>query len=510
MAKKVGVRALPGIIAQGAKQTWHGVRAYRSNFKVGLDAKLDPAMAWVGANWAYLAAGNPMLEYVNDHTDDHRGLAMLGAYAGLTAGFVWGNKKLGQLLTRWSDHKEAQYRAGEQATAASWVKTIAAPIALTAALFSNQFATALHNYKSDGERVVHSFARTPIEAPKPETVQTQEDVLPEYPKKVDGIVDTGALAGRNLGDLYALYTGISGRVPQKVSGIDFSVQLEKMFARKVSWMRRHKKSNPVVQQYHDERFPVYASNKPTLMTLDTYLDIVGRSMDDVKQNIDCNKIGELYKLSKEKTDLVCAMGMSLTKNDVVAYGLTELMPAADGELNKAVLDHMLRNGGQEYVDNIPAQSDAKTSFGLYQFTEFALYNANGEVRGASKANLALPQGKRIPGSMIFLKGEDHHKAAYLFAWHNLARLAQNLDRAEFNTLATKWADKKVDIVEYIATAHHAPGGYTSRHGYIGAIGAAKRWLDNDAKLEFSVSCKGDLPWYAQKTKANMKALYRRN
>jgi hypothetical protein len=75
--------------------------------------------------------------------------------------------------------------------------------------------------------------------------------------------------------------------------------------------------------------------------------------------------------------------------------MTELFPSMD-KMNKDVLDFLLRHGGEELVYHLPAVNDDYASFGPYQFTSFAVYNAEGQKKGASILNDFLPSGIRIP------------------------------------------------------------------------------------------------------------------
>src|SRR3989344_3687777 len=69
----------------GLENIIRSVRNYRSKNKPYFDLLADPVSFVAGANAAILYYGNKALSYVNDNTDENRGLAMMGAYAALGA-----------------------------------------------------------------------------------------------------------------------------------------------------------------------------------------------------------------------------------------------------------------------------------------------------------------------------------------------------------------------------------------------------------------------------------------
>lgn len=301
--------------------------------------------------------------------------------------------------------------------------------------------------------------------------------------------NTGRLEGRVLADLYTAYTGISGKVPAKVS-IDFHRQLKSM------WVRKEKRSgqNSVVKKTSELLQKSYVEQAPTRMNLKEYLNWVDGILSEVKRSMNWELLGQIKGLSTQERKLVKEIAKSIDGRDLIAYGLTELMPSRDGKLNYLVLDFLLKNAGLEYVDRIPAMYDPKTSFGLFQFTEYALYDVPGKPkRGASIINQALPEEQKIPGSVSKLRGAQHYKAAFLFMIENIANLANR----RYNSLNSTWQNNKNDLVMFTATAHHMP---------VPALGAARRWLDNNARLAFYISCGRHLRKYALKTKANLEAL----
>ena len=170
------------------------------------------------------------------------------------------------------------------------------------------------------------------------------------------------------------------------------------------------------------------------------------------------------------------------------------MPSRIGEINLQTMEFLLRNAGIRYVYSIPALADAKTSFGPYQFTEFAWYHAEDDIRGGSVMNMAVRQPQRIDhGSVSRLRGEEHHIAAFLFAIDNIANLIAHTSPAQFRALSANWRRQKDDLVKFIATSHHGPNA---------SLAIAQRWLDNGARSEYEISCHGRFRDYAIKTGRN--------
>lgn len=303
---------------------------------------------------------------------------------------------------------------------------------------------------------------------------------------------TGKLAGRNLNDLYTEYTGIKGTVPETVN-IDFESRLDYL------WLRKKRRSghNPVVVETGNQLVKEYKSKIPTLLDISSYIKEINGSIDVVKQTLDWKTYAEIKNFAPKQTALVQKLVSGFSGKDLAAYALTELMPSKDGQLNRDVLAFLLRTAGKEYIEAIPALYDPKTSFGPYQFTEYALYNAAGVKRGASVVNEALPVAHRIPGSVAKLRSQNHHKAAFLFLIENIANLVDRISPRQLSLLASLPASKHPDLLAYVATAHHGPSV---------AIQIAKRWLDHKTRFPYEASAGRVYRLYAEKTKANMKAL----
>jgi len=58
--------------------------------------------------------------------------------------------------------------------------------------------------------------------------------------------------------------------------------------------------------------------------------------------------------------------------------------------------------------------------------------------------------------VVKMRGDDHHKAAYLFAICNLALLMRGINEADKKQLFGKASQIRPSITEFIATAHNLP------------------------------------------------------
>jgi hypothetical protein len=227
-----------------------------------------------------------------------------------------------------------------------------------------------------------------------------------------------------------------------------------------------------------------------------------------------------YKqISKE--DWYCISKM-LRGVDLVAYGMTELLPSSEGDFNVKFMRIILENAGSNYLMAIPAMSDMYLSFGLYQFTSYALRDDAERKAGVSKVNYFLPERYRIPGSVIKLRNGENHRAAYLFAVHNILMLVRNLNDKQLRNLDKVYKQKGGDIVTYVATSHHAPKlaqtamiSWLSDRVYVKKVTkkvAGKKTTVKEKRVEKGGSghinphLKDRLVKYGEKTDKNLEAL----
>lgn len=305
---------------------------------------------------------------------------------------------------------------------------------------------------------------------------------------------TGKLEGKKFAknSLYARYLGIqdTSRLGKYLK-IDFQKNFEKMWE-----CKSNKCSSAVVDEVGSILVKEYFKQF-TPVTCKQYCNHITKVVNTLESATDWKTIQKDFKFSKSDIALVKAMAASFDGRDMAAYILTELMSSNNGTLNVTLLDFLLINAGREYVEGIPALGDKKSSFGPYQFTSFAVFQTKEMVRGASLINHAIRKDQKIPGSVNRLRGDDHHRAAFLFVICNLCTLVKNLTPKQKKTLSREWVKNKDDIFLYCATAHHHPAS---------ALEAARYWIDNQAKQSFENSCNAMIREYAVKTRNNLKAL----
>ena len=293
-----------------------------------------------------------------------------------------------------------------------------------------------------------------------------------------------------------------------MAAIDFSRQLALMWQKKV----KDSPGNTVVPDLSKRAVHEYVDGEKNRkgVTLEKYLSGADSQIADVWKNLDWNKLSDIRGLSQAQLDVARAIASAVNSKHMTAYSLTELMPSDQGLLNKEMLIFLLQNAGQEYLERLPALNDPinhpKASFGPYQLSEFSVFDAPGanteqNLRGASVVNRAMRKGK-IPGSVSKVSGQEHHKAAFMFAAYNLTRLVKYISPKEFEVLRKQWQSRPADpnrinnMLQFLGAVHH--------NEY--ALQSAQRWLDSGAKKDFFLSCAPIDMEYAKRTKINLAAL----
>lgn len=302
----------------------------------------------------------------------------------------------------------------------------------------------------------------------------------------------GKLQGRTLSGLYSRYLGTKEKTTiDKNLTIDFQKTFMDLWVHK-----KRRCSSPVVSLACKQQITEY-KKKQTHTSFMAYQSHIIVVIEKLKKNINWKNLKNNLKLSQSDADLVKKISLSFNGKDMTAYIMTELMPSSDGKLNVLMLDFLLRNAGKEYVEGIPALYDDKVSFGPYQFTEYAVFCTSSENRGASVINQSVRKDLKIPGSVIHLRGDYHHRAAYLFAVYNITLMIKSLDEKQKKVLNQSWRKNRDDLFLYCAVAHHNPAA---------ARRAARKWLDNYAVAPFESSCRNRIVGYAEKTRKNLAAM----
>lgn len=319
--------------------------------------------------------------------------------------------------------------------------------------------------------------------------------IPSQSRK--GTYATGKLAGSTVSDLYALYIGRSGTLPKTLT-IDWSLQLQNLWARKAAISK-----TGIVKVTGDMLVAEYARLNPERMSIGQYESRAGTQAHLMYRSLDWGQVGEMYFVTKagttdtRKLALLKRVSAGISGRTLVAYNMTELFPSS-GNYSGAYLDFLLRNAGLRYVESLPAIHDPLTSFGSFQFTSNAVYDTGSvAIGGASRVNRALPKSLRIPGSVTLLRGDQHLRAAYLFAVSNLAVFIRRLDEKHLATFERVAGSKSLQLAQFIATAHNKPAV---------AYSSGTKWLTAKAKSEYRTSCPAVSRRYATKTFENFQAL----
>lgn len=358
------------------------------------------------------------------------------------------------------------------------------------------------------------------------------------------VIPTGKMAGRKVGDLFAYYLGLPPStdkkptfVPKRLK-VNFAQVLEDLWDKKIARVAKDKAENDLwinnmKKQGREIFFGEYTKkwergeiDSVTIPQLIQQADAVIADMNaslnwtglnSVKTKEGPRKDGKKPQeyspfgaLNDRAVSIVKDIASRLTGEMLMAYSITELMPSlTDGDENVDEYELLAKHAGTEFLSGAPALGDPYLSAGPFQFTSFAIYDANGEQRGASMINKLLPQEKKIPGSVSkLLTMEAQFKAAHLFAVHNIALLVKDIlddkdkDRARERLVTfIKNKDHEPALLQYIASAHHAPGN---------AIPAFKAWLDVGMRGSHSVHAKKDMPAYIKKSYVNLQALKKRH
>ena len=327
------------------------------------------------------------------------------------------------------------------------------------------------------------------------------------------LVEFGVLEGVNVGkwehaptkperNLNALYTGVEGIVPASMTinpCEQFKAAWRAKLARKEVTGATLKTIPFIVRQF--------CQGTRTYTDVKTFVGDINQALSLATASIDFESLcaDARYKLSRLKCDLLKEVAENTTGEELVTYGLTELMPAQKrGLLNAQILDHMLRNCSLECVMNFPALNDKMASVGFWQFTSFAVYRTRGDgkdARGASIVSLYAGEDFKISTSVVGENGltpREHVLAAHYFGLHNIAlllRYASDNEVVEFKRVVD--AGRTEDVLTFKAIAHHLPSP---------AINRTRAWLAHGAKGSLRGALGPALTIYAIKTHYNLLGL----
>jgi hypothetical protein len=221
--------------------------------------------------------------------------------------------------------------------------------------------------------------------------------------------------------------------------------------------------------------------------------VVNRIHDELDYNAFCDKMN----MDKEQCETLEDITDDLRGRDMVAYGMTELFPSFDGEVNMRIMNGVLQNAGEEFLNDVPAFGDPLLSKGLYQFTSYAVCWDDRGPQGASIVNQFVTRKHQIPQSVMLLSMRDQHAAAFLFTTYNVARWIRRMNTTQMKTFRKLMPSHQSELIQYIAVSHHMPAR---------TISYANMWLDRKGKDEFLDFLPPHLKMYGRKTKSNYEAV----
>jgi|GEM_PF-1004405 hypothetical protein len=330
----------------------------------------------------------------------------------------------------------------------------------------------------------------------------------------------GSLEGHKLGDPLSVFVGVEGEVSAKEK-IDFRHQLGLLWKRKFD--RKDKtgrtlldNSSPATLDGVSDLLNSYDPQNAVKCTITDHRTMIGKAITEARSSIDLNSITDIYQFSdyeESQTALLKALEKKISPTMLLAYSLTEIMPTtgAQCEIGVQALNFLLQKAGSDFVDRIPALYDTMLSLGPYQFTSNALFEVGHTRQGASVIN-GLAKSPQIPGSVIKLRGLQHHKAAYCFAVYNLAYAIDEMDADHCEKLLKPPLSDALDaklVTEYVASAHHLPAN--ARKSLISFTDQIIRAHDHpDKKIRHDpyighADAQG-LSDYVNKTSGNLRAL----
>lgn len=333
---------------------------------------------------------------------------------------------------------------------------------------------------------------TPAPQKKPMRELTYEERRDEAKEKIGGhkngvlnntvVVDLSPLVGKKLADLYAKYLGMeSGPVPPTIK-VSFDERMATMYNQKVEWKRCSKKDPKLCKVASDtvlsqapELLRRYIESNKMKMNLKEFIAIADEKTALAKKSIDWTALckSKVYRLNEKKCELLQAIVKNIRGKDMVAYGMTELLPSSEGETNVKYIDIILRNAGAQFLYYVPALGDGLASLGFYQFTFLALREDALRTEGSNVVSAYVgDKGEKIPGSVVALSGHQHHTAAFYFAVHNIASFLSRISPSQVATLGKIHNQHQDEMVILIACAHHAPSA---------TFPVLAKWLDLKGK-----------------------------
>ena len=313
------------------------------------------------------------------------------------------------------------------------------------------------------------------------------------------VVDFSYLNQAKVGGIMSIYIGHQSRdsqgniipLPDQVT-VDFANNLQRLWNKKLAITGVSRST----QKNADFIVDRYRTSDPEFKGIKTFIRQIDRQAKIAHGAIDFPALCNKMRIKEVQCGVLESVTARIEGTQLAAYGMTEVMPTQNGNFNYVMLDTLLRNAGEGFVQAIPALGDKLMSLGFYQFTSHAVYDADSS-EGASYVNRFVTHREaKIPGSVIRLQGREHHRAAFYFVTYNLGRLMQKLSEKEALRLEGE-ACNSDGIAQFMATAHHMPTR---------AIRNTEDWIQDKCKKPITSYMGSHLRLYAKKTKSNLDAI----
>lgn len=315
--------------------------------------------------------------------------------------------------------------------------------------------------------------------------------IPEAKIDKTTTLDFTDLKGTGLSKISYSYLGFSGEIPNERT-VDWNQSLKKLWDQKL----RFKNVSKATQSAAPAILADYEKEAQERMSIPQHIKDLEKDLINIKRDLNWGKICALGKLDSSTCKSFVMTAWNIDAKALTAYSMTELMPYRNGNQNYVLMNLYMEQAGRNYLDNVPALGDKYLSLGRYQFTSFAVGHDKDGPRPANKI-ASYSTNYNISGSVISLKGIENDRAAYYFATYNLLSLFKKMDGKKLAKYDRYCDHKTVEIVEYIATAHHNPKWARKR---------ALSWINDKCEKPLE-SYQGErLKVYSIKTRVNYNAI----
>lgn len=323
--------------------------------------------------------------------------------------------------------------------------------------------------------------------------------------------NTSRIEGMRFGPPLADYFGTTEKLG-KQTNIDFKYQLAELWKQKLSILQaKGKAPSPYLLQTVERMFREYAPAHDGHMSLEGYGREIDRAIQHVNNSLDWKAVRSNFDFDDARNRLFEAWARLVDTEVLTAISMAELLPAGNGERNTLILEALLETGGSEFLSRVPSCGDALISMGQYQFTKAVVFDDGTRDRlgGASYLNRftkdVATRMNLLPNTVLSLRGNQHHEAAYLNALNNIARLIKSLSPDRVQKFSLHGGVLADGVRAYIIGAHHRPLDARGSFGrYAGAYLDAR--THGGRYPHFQTFAEKHIKEYVQKGTTNLAAL----